>query len=211
MPRRPGVDPELLAGGRVERDERLVLRQHVHRAADDDRIELVDVVVADRIGPRHLQAGDVLRRDLAEVDEFRGVGAAAVVLPLARGLGEGGWTRRVALLRATGCLHEQRADDGDGGAGDDREMAGARTPRDRRRSGRSEVRRHHGQPFPVGPAIDGRRARRARRTPGPGVCVSCNGLCAPIVCSARERVKREGAPAGYPPSVALIARAVSIT
>jgi hypothetical protein len=123
----PGVNPQLLARGRVEGDERLVLRQHVHRGAGDDRVELVDVVVADGIRPRHRQAGDVGRRDLGEVDELRRVGTAAVVFPLARRLGGvAGGARRAALLRPAGGLRQQRADDRDADARDDGEMTGVR-------------------------------------------------------------------------------------
>jgi hypothetical protein len=79
-----------------------------------------------------------------------------------------------------------------------------------------------GSRFPSAPA-GAARSRKDRPPPGPSVCVSCNGLCAAIVCSPHERVKRDVAlfaaalsrvAAGwhaYPPSVTLIARAVSIT
>ena len=183
----PGVDPQLLAGGRVERDERLVLRQHVHRGADDDRIELVDVVVADRVGPRHLQAGDVLRRDLREVDELRGVGAAAVVLPLRRRLAAAPARARAGApasapaacrRRRRRCTRRARRD----GRASDARRARWRTERGQATSWAAVSRRPRRAPLDPGGIV---------RPPGPSVCVSCNGLCAAIVCSARERVKRD--------------------
>ncbi len=191
-----GVDPQLLARRRIERDKRLVLRQHVHRGAGDDGIELVDVVVADRVGPRDRQAGDVLRRDLREVDELRGVGAAAVVLPLARCLRSARRARGPPLRR----LRQQRADDGDGGARDERGVTGAQVTRGQRDGGRSEVRRHHGQPFPVDP--------RAPRDPGDRP--SRPGRLRIVQWVVRGD-RMFGARTSQAPSVTEIARAVSIT
>ena len=80
-----GVNPALLAGqSRRARRASCSSPARTSSSSDDDRVELVDVVVADRIGPGRTQAGDVLRRDLGQVDELRRVGAAAVVGPAGR-------------------------------------------------------------------------------------------------------------------------------
>ena len=45
MPLETLMDPDLLAGGGVERDEGVVARQHVNDVVDDERVEQVRVAV----------------------------------------------------------------------------------------------------------------------------------------------------------------------
>ena len=73
--------PFLLPRHRVERHDRVVARQHVHRPIDDDRIEAVAPGIGGRIGPRHFQPGDVRPVDLIERRVLRRVGAAEVLRP----------------------------------------------------------------------------------------------------------------------------------
>ena len=75
------VDPDLLAGGCVERHERAVPRQHVHDVVDDDRIEHIGTIVAGRIDPGDFELVHIGLVDLLEIDEVRGIRSAAVVLP----------------------------------------------------------------------------------------------------------------------------------
>ena len=74
-----GVRPELAARSGVERDDRAALREHVHRVADDQRIE--EVVLVRRIRPRHFELADVALVDLRERRKLRRVGAAQVLVP----------------------------------------------------------------------------------------------------------------------------------
>ena len=86
------VDPDLLAGRRIERHERVVAREHIRDVVDDDRAELVGRVVVGRIAPRGPKLADVVPRDLRQRAVLRAVRAAAVVAPRGprRGrLGEG--------------------------------------------------------------------------------------------------------------------------
>ena len=57
-----GVRPKLAARRGVERDDRAALREHVHRVADDERIERV--VLGRRIRPRDFELADVALVDL---------------------------------------------------------------------------------------------------------------------------------------------------
>ena len=77
------MDPQLLAGRRVERDERVAVAAAVDGAADDERVE---VGLAGRIRPGDLELADVGLGDLGRGDEPRAVGAAGVVAPFARPL-----------------------------------------------------------------------------------------------------------------------------
>ena len=45
------VDPHLLARGRIQRDDRIVVRENEHDSIHDNRVEVVLVVVSGRIGP----------------------------------------------------------------------------------------------------------------------------------------------------------------
>src|SRR5262249_2666086 len=76
----PLVNPDLLARRRVERDERAVARLSVDHAARDDRVE---ERLAVRISPGDFELRDVALVDLLQGGEFRVVGAAAVIQPLA--------------------------------------------------------------------------------------------------------------------------------
>jgi hypothetical protein len=72
------VDPDLLARRRVERDERIVPAQHVHRPVGDDRVE---ASLAVRIEPGDFEPANVRPGDLIEIDEVRIGGVAAEVGP----------------------------------------------------------------------------------------------------------------------------------
>ena len=80
-PLQVGVDPDLLPRRRVQRDQRVVPRQHVHRFVHDQGIPHVRHVVAARIRPRHPQSLDVRLGDLIQGRVMRVVGPAAVVQP----------------------------------------------------------------------------------------------------------------------------------
>ena len=72
------VNPDFLAGGRVERDERVVPSEHEDEILDGDRIEPRFGV---RVEPRDLELVQVGLPDLVEVGEVRAVRAAEVVPP----------------------------------------------------------------------------------------------------------------------------------
>src|SRR5690606_3645142 len=76
-----GVHPDLLARRRVERDDRAALREHVHHAVDDDRIE--EVVLAGLVGPSDLQLRDVALVDLSERRVLRRIDTAEILIPRA--------------------------------------------------------------------------------------------------------------------------------
>ena len=74
------VDPDLLAGGRIERHERTVRAQAVDDPAHDERIE---VGLARRVRPRHLKLTHIVLGDLLRGHESGAVGTTGVVTPLA--------------------------------------------------------------------------------------------------------------------------------
>ena len=76
------MDPDFLARGCVQRDQRTVPRQHIHDVIDNDRIEQVGVVISCGIDPRHLQLVHVGLVDLVERDEMRRIRSSAVIRPL---------------------------------------------------------------------------------------------------------------------------------
>ena len=76
------VDPDFLAGGRVDGDERVVPGEHVGDVVDDDRVEHVRDRVAARVGPRHAEPVEVGLVDLAQRDVPGVVRRAAVVRPV---------------------------------------------------------------------------------------------------------------------------------
>ena len=102
------MDPDLLSGRRVQRDERVVLRQHIHHVVDDDRIEGVGIVVVRRVEPGGFEPSDILLRDLIQSDELRLIRAATVVLP-GDVLAIGGLGRLTAA--APGEAHANNKDD----------------------------------------------------------------------------------------------------
>ena len=84
----PLVDPQLLAGRGIQRDQRVVPPEQVHDVVDDDRVE-----ARCRIGivPCDLELPDIRFLDLVEVHEIGAVGSGEVVPPVpvaARGAGE---------------------------------------------------------------------------------------------------------------------------
>src|SRR5262249_47801111 len=95
------VNPDFLAGRRVERDDREALAERVHHAVDDDRVEPERPLIAGRVGPRDLELGDVLLADLIERRVLRRIGAAQVFTP--------GVELRLALLL---CAEPPDADNG---------------------------------------------------------------------------------------------------
>ena len=70
--------PALFSGRRVERDQRAVAAASVDHAAHDDGTA---AGVAERVGPGHLQAGDVIAGDLRRWEVARVVRAVAVAGP----------------------------------------------------------------------------------------------------------------------------------
>jgi hypothetical protein len=76
------VNPDLLAGRRVECDERVVAREHVCDVVDDDRVEDIRHRVAGRVGPRHAEPLQVGLVDLGQCDVPGVVGRAAEVRPV---------------------------------------------------------------------------------------------------------------------------------
>ena len=116
----PLVDPDLLAGRGVERDQRVVPSQHVHHVVDDDGIEAGLRV---RIEPRDLELADVGLLDLIEIDEIGSARPAAEVPPPLSGgmpafwaptrrtraaVAMRGTTRRDALFISVACAQESR-------------------------------------------------------------------------------------------------------
>ena len=91
--------PLLLAGGGVQREHLELRRRGVEHAADHDRVALdlraAGPGVAGVVRPRHLQRGDVRRRDLIERGGLRVRGVGAVRGPV-DGAGDGGRRRRLA-------------------------------------------------------------------------------------------------------------------
>jgi hypothetical protein len=75
----PVVDPDFLAGGGVERDQRIVPSGHVDHIVDDDGIE-----AGQRVGiePGDLELANVGFLDLIEIDELGSGRAAAEVPPV---------------------------------------------------------------------------------------------------------------------------------
>ena len=86
-----GVRPLLLPGQRVERHDRVVLRQHEHRAVDDDRVEAIAPGVGGRIAPRDVQARHRRLVDLVERGILRRVGAAEILRPGLERSPDAGW------------------------------------------------------------------------------------------------------------------------
>ena len=74
------MNPELLPGRGVERDQRVVAADEVHHLVHDNRVESGRRI---RVGPRDLELIDVRLVDLIEVDEVRTVGAGEVVMAVA--------------------------------------------------------------------------------------------------------------------------------
>ncbi len=72
------ADPQLLAGLRVDRDQRPVAAPPIDHAPDDNRMASG---IAERIRPRHLELGDVGLVDLPRLEEARVVRPAAVSGP----------------------------------------------------------------------------------------------------------------------------------
>ena len=86
----PLVDPQLLAGRGIERDQRVVPPEHVHDVVDDDRVEPRCRI---GVGPCDFELPDVRFLDLVEVHEVGAVGTGEVVPPVAgaaRRAGEAG-------------------------------------------------------------------------------------------------------------------------
>src|SRR5690606_25707502 len=73
--------PQLAPGRGIERGDLPAAGLHVHRAVDDDRVELRRCALAGRVFPDDFEFGDVLGRDLGEGRVLRAVRTAEVLVP----------------------------------------------------------------------------------------------------------------------------------
>ena len=73
--------PDLFARRSVQRNDRVVLREHIHRVVDYERVEGVLVVIARRIRPGDLQFAYVGSINLAQRGVLRCVRSAPIVFP----------------------------------------------------------------------------------------------------------------------------------
>ena len=58
------IGPDFLAGRGIERDDGVAFRKNVHHVIDNERIEIILCVVADRVCPSHFQLANVGTVDL---------------------------------------------------------------------------------------------------------------------------------------------------
>ena len=95
------MDPDFLAGGGVERDQRVVPAGHVDHIVDDDGIE-----AGQRVGiePGDLELTDIGFLDLIEIDELGSARSAAEVRPALVG-------RHACLLGADETDESRRRDE----------------------------------------------------------------------------------------------------
>ena len=75
------MNPEFLARGRVEGDERAALRGDVGHIIDHKRTERVAHVVSGRIAPGDLELVGIANIDLLERRVMGAVGTAKIILP----------------------------------------------------------------------------------------------------------------------------------
>ena len=79
--RSEGVDPEFLAGGRIERDQRALFRRDIGDVVHHQRAECITQFVARLIAPGDLQLFDVARIHLFQRRIVRTVGTAEILAP----------------------------------------------------------------------------------------------------------------------------------